>query len=70
ERQQQVAAIILKDPAVESLTSFVGVDGTNATLNNGRLQINLKPHSFMRICPISWLSYKIYIPRLQRRLKH
>lgn len=27
-------------------------------------------HSFMRICPISWLSYKIYIPRLQRRLKH
>lgn len=43
ERQQQVAAIILKDPAVESLTSFVGVDGTNATLNNGRLQINLKP---------------------------
>ncbi|MCK8586563.1 MdtB/MuxB family multidrug efflux RND transporter permease subunit [Yersinia ruckeri] len=43
ERQQQVAAIILQDPAVESLTSFVGVDGTNATLNNGRLQINLKP---------------------------
>ncbi|EKN3361695.1 MdtB/MuxB family multidrug efflux RND transporter permease subunit [Yersinia ruckeri] len=43
ERQQQVAAIILQDPAVESLTFFVGVDGTNATLNNGRLQINLKP---------------------------
>ncbi|MCW6624636.1 MdtB/MuxB family multidrug efflux RND transporter permease subunit [Yersinia ruckeri] len=43
ERQQQVATIILQDPAVESLTSFVGVDGTNATLNNGRLQINLKP---------------------------
>lgn len=45
ERQQQVAAEILKDPAVESLTSFVGVDGNNATLNNGRLQINLKPLS-------------------------
>lgn len=45
ERQQQVAAEILKDPAVESLTSFVGVDGTNATLNSGRLQINLKPLS-------------------------
>ncbi|EOY5053940.1 MdtB/MuxB family multidrug efflux RND transporter permease subunit [Serratia marcescens] len=45
ERQQQVAAQILKDPAVESLTSFVGVDGSNATLNSGRLQINLKPLS-------------------------
>ncbi|MGL6021369.1 MAG: efflux RND transporter permease subunit, partial [Gibbsiella quercinecans] len=42
-RQQQVAAVILQDPAVESLTSFVGVDGSNATLNSGRLQINLKP---------------------------
>ncbi|KEY56666.1 MdtB/MuxB family multidrug efflux RND transporter permease subunit [Serratia sp. DD3] len=45
ERQQQVAAEILKDPAVESLTSFVGIDGSNATLNSGRLQINLKPLS-------------------------
>ncbi|QJW54262.1 Multidrug resistance protein MdtB [Serratia plymuthica] len=45
ERQQQVAAEILKDPTVESLTSFVGVDGNNATLNSGRLQINLKPLS-------------------------
>ncbi|TBQ51826.1 MdtB/MuxB family multidrug efflux RND transporter permease subunit, partial [Klebsiella quasipneumoniae] len=43
ERQRQVASIILKDPAVESLTSFVGVDGTNPTLNSARLQINLKP---------------------------
>jgi len=42
ERQQQVAAMILKDPAVESLTSFIGVDGSNGTLNSGRLQINLK----------------------------
>ncbi|WP_428943500.1 MdtB/MuxB family multidrug efflux RND transporter permease subunit [Pantoea sp. FN060301] len=42
-RQQQVAAIVMKDPAVESLTSFVGVDGTNPALNSGRLQINLKP---------------------------
>lgn len=41
--QQQVAAQLLQDPAVESLTSFIGVDGTNATLNSGRLQINLKP---------------------------
>ena len=42
ERQRQVASIIL-DPAVESLTSFVGVDGTNPALNSARLQINLKP---------------------------
>jgi multidrug efflux pump len=38
-----VSDIILKDPAVESLTSFVGVDGTNPALNSARLQINLKP---------------------------
>ncbi|HGO4367662.1 TPA: MdtB/MuxB family multidrug efflux RND transporter permease subunit, partial [Klebsiella pneumoniae] len=43
ERQRQVASIILKDPAVENLTSFVGVDGTNPALNSARLQINLKP---------------------------
>ena len=43
QRQQEVASIIMKDPAVQSLTSFVGVDGTNPALNSGRLQINLKP---------------------------
>lgn len=43
QRQQQVASIIMTDPAVQSLTSFVGVDGTNPALNSGRLQINLKP---------------------------
>jgi len=43
ERQQALARVILKDPAVESLSSFIGVDGTNATLNSGRIQINLKP---------------------------
>jgi len=41
--QQALAAEILKDPAVESLTSFIGIDGTNTTLNSGRIQINLKP---------------------------
>jgi len=45
ERQQQVAAILLQDPDVESLTSFIGVDGANPTLNTGRLQIALKPLS-------------------------
>ncbi|MBK4715249.1 MULTISPECIES: MdtB/MuxB family multidrug efflux RND transporter permease subunit [Tenebrionibacter/Tenebrionicola group] len=42
ERQRKVADIIRRDPAVESLTSFIGVDGANPSLNSGRLQINLK----------------------------
>ena len=43
QRQQTLADVILKDPAVESLSSFIGIDGTNTTLNSGRVQINLKP---------------------------
>ena len=43
ERQQSLAKVILQDPAVESLSSFIGIDGTNTTLNTGRIQINLKP---------------------------
>jgi multidrug efflux pump len=43
QRQQQAADKILSDPAVESMTTFVGVDGTNPALNSARLQINLKP---------------------------
>jgi multidrug efflux pump len=43
--QQQLAATILKNPAVTSLSSFIGVDGTNTTLNSGRIQINLTPLS-------------------------
>jgi len=42
-KQQALARVILKDPAVESLSSFIGVDGTNTTLNSGRILINLKP---------------------------
>ena len=41
--QQALGKIILKDPAVDSLSSFIGIDGTNATLNSGRILINLKP---------------------------
>ena len=41
-RQQQLARVILRDPDVESLSSFIGIDGTNTTLNSGRIQINLK----------------------------
>ena len=43
ERQQHLADAILKDPDVESLSSFIGVDGTNSTLNSGRFLIDLKP---------------------------
>ncbi len=42
ERQQTLARIILNDPDVESVSSFIGIDGTNVTLNSGRIQINLK----------------------------
>jgi multidrug efflux pump len=42
-QQQQLANVILRDPAVQSLSSFIGADGTNTTLNSGRFSINLKP---------------------------
>ncbi|MCK9608461.1 MAG: MdtB/MuxB family multidrug efflux RND transporter permease subunit [Methylomonas sp.] len=45
ERQAKLAEAILTDPAVASLSSFIGVDGTNPTLNSGRFLINLKPHA-------------------------
>ncbi|WP_374245656.1 MdtB/MuxB family multidrug efflux RND transporter permease subunit [Zoogloea sp.] len=45
ERQQAVAEVVLNDPAVAGLSSFIGVDGTNATLNSGRLLISLKPRA-------------------------
>ena len=44
ERQQSLARVILSDPAVASLSSYIGVDGDNVTLNSGRILINLKPH--------------------------
>ncbi|MDO4233278.1 MAG: efflux RND transporter permease subunit, partial [Lautropia sp.] len=45
KRQEQVAAHLLKDPDVESLSSFIGVDGNNPALNTGRMLLNLKPHA-------------------------
>ncbi len=48
QRQQALAAAILKDPDVVSLSSFIGVDGTNSTLNTGRFLINLKPRDERR----------------------
>ncbi len=47
--QQALAQVILKDPAVDSLSSFIGIDGTNTTLNSGRIQINLKPLATRKI---------------------
>ena len=48
-RQQALVDAVLKDPAVESLSSFIGIDGTNTTLNSGRLLLNLKPRSQRRL---------------------
>src|SRR5437764_507661 len=45
QSQQALASAILKDPDVASLSSFIGIDGTNATPNSGRIQINLKPRN-------------------------
>jgi multidrug efflux pump len=62
ERQQALAKVVLEDPGVESLTSFIGVDGTNTTLNSGRMLINLKPRSERRV------SATAVIHRLQSKL--
>ena len=62
ERQQALARVILKDPAVASLSTFIGVDGTNTSLNSGRVLINLKPLGERR------LSASDVIRRLQPRL--
>ncbi|MBF0571081.1 MAG: MdtB/MuxB family multidrug efflux RND transporter permease subunit [Candidatus Omnitrophica bacterium] len=62
QKQQQLAAVILKDPAVENLSTFIGVDGTNTTLNSGRILINLKPIEERKI------SASDIIRRLQKKL--
>jgi len=63
EKQQQLGAVILQDPAVESLSSFIGADGTNTTLNSGRMSINLKPLNVRKI------SASDVIRRLQQSLR-
>jgi multidrug efflux pump len=62
KRQQDLARVILQDPAVMSLSSFIGIDGTNATLNSGRILINLKPLEERKI------SASQVITRLQPKL--
>ncbi|MGD0890382.1 MAG: efflux RND transporter permease subunit [Terracidiphilus sp.] len=63
QKQQQLAKVVLQDPAVASLSSFIGADGTNTTLNSGRLSINLKPLDQRD------LSASDVIRRLQKSLK-
>jgi multidrug efflux pump len=48
-QQQQLTKVILQDPAIDNLSSFIGVDGTNTTLNSGRILINLKPVAVRKI---------------------
>ncbi len=64
EKQQEMAKIILADPAVQSLSSFIGADGTNTTLNSGRFSINLKP-----LADRGHLSAANVIRRLQTKLQ-
>ncbi len=61
--QQRIAKLILDDPAVDNLSSFIGIDGTNTTLNSGRILINLKPLEERKI------SASDVIRRLQPRLE-
>jgi multidrug efflux pump len=63
EKQKEVAKVILEDPAVESLSSFIGADGTNTTTNSGRMSINLKPLEQRD------LSASDVVRRLQSKLK-
>ena len=62
KKEQALARIILKDPAVQSLSTFIGIDGTNITLNSGRMLINLKPLEERR------MSASAVIRRLQQEL--
>jgi len=63
QKQMELAKVILEDPAVESLSSFIGADGTNITTNSGRMSINLKPLEERKI------NASDVIRRLQTRLQ-
>ena len=63
DRQQALNREILQDPAVESIASFIGIDGVNTTLNSGRIQINLKPEDERKD------SAQAVIDRLQEKVK-
>ncbi len=61
-KQQELSRVILQDPAVENLTSFIGADGQNTTMNSGRIQITLKPLDERKVSAIE------VIRRLQQSL--
>jgi multidrug efflux pump len=61
-KQQELSRVIMQDPAVENLTSFIGVDGQNTTMNSGRIQITLKPLEERKISAVE------VIRRLQQSL--
>ena len=63
QRQESLAKVLLADPAVESISSFIGVDGQNTTLNSGRMLINLKPHAQRP-------NASVVMRRLQERSSH
>ena len=63
KRQQALARVVLADPAVANISSFIGIDGTNATQNSGRILITLKPLSERHISAVD------VIRRLQQQLK-
>jgi len=64
QKQMELAKVILEDPAVESLSSFIGADGTNITTNSGRMSINLKPLEVRKI------NASDVIRRLQTKLQN
>src|SRR6202451_72979 len=53
EKQQELTKAVLSDPAVESVSSFIGADGTNTTMNSGRMSINLKPLDQRKISAVN-----------------
>ena len=55
KRQQELVKVIRQDPAVENLTSFIGADGVNTTMNSGRIQITLKPLEAARAAFPRWM---------------
>ena len=64
EKQRELADIVLQDPAVESLSSFIGIDGSNVTLNSGRMLINLKDMSIRKMHTTA------IIDRIQSNISH
>ena len=65
QRSHDLARVLLEDPAVDSVSTFVGVDGTNVTLNSGRLLIGLKPHGTRDSAPVVMQRLKDRVARME-----